>query len=597
MFSTCICASSLAPTTPTTTPAAMPGDDQAAKPVADPFLRFLLPAPKPRPAEPSPPARLVPPHGLVAPPLPLPHARPDERLFIVPPTRPSWLPPPPPPGTTVKPRPVAPPNEHRARNAGRFAGNGNGGRGRVPGAFLPPNRGRAGPERRKVATDHKSKEKKAWVAVEKKGEDAGDEDPAVGSEGYSGGDEGGNEVEEDQLELEGGEQETEQEGGDHRQRLDQQGELKNSLAVAPDGNGDVDRPIENLLMPQSNQAPRLRGRMRRRQVECRHDIDTFTPGFIELYESLKPSEEHKSKQQQLVDSLAKSVSKEWPNAQMHLYGSCANSFGTAHSDVDVCLEMEIGTGSAVEILLRLAEILRTEDKFESVEAITGARVPIVRMSDPGTGFSCDICINNLFAVANTKLLKDYAQIDQRLLQLAFLVKHWAKLRGVNETYRGTLSSYAYVIMCINFLQLREPNILPCLQAMEPTYALNVDGTECAYFDEVHQLHDFSAKNKESIAKLLWAFFHYWAFHHDYRNDVISVRLGKTISKQEKNWTTRVGNDRHLMCIEDPFETSHDLGRVVDKQTIRILREEFERAAAVLQYDEDPCATLFEPYIL
>ena len=77
-----------------------------------------------------------------------------------------------------------------------------------------------------------------------------------------------------------------------------------------------------------------------------------------------------------------------------------------------------------------------------MQAITSARVPIVKMSNPGSGFSCDICINNLFAVANTKLLKDYAQIDQRLLQLAFLVKHWAKLRGVNETYRGTLSSYA-----------------------------------------------------------------------------------------------------------------------------------------------------------
>jgi hypothetical protein len=66
------------------------------------------------------------------------------------------------------------------------------------------------------------------------------------------------------------------------------------------------------------------------------------------------------------------------------------------------------------------------------------------MSDPESGISCDICINNLLAVANTKLLKDYAQIDQRLLQLAFLVKHWAKQRGVNETYRGTLSSYACV---------------------------------------------------------------------------------------------------------------------------------------------------------
>jgi len=62
--------------------------------------------------------------------------------------------------------------------------------------------------------------------------------------------------------------------------------------------------------------------------------------------------------------------------------------------------------------------------------------------DPETGLSCDICVNNLLAVVNTKLLRDYAQIDRRLRQLAFIVKHWAKIRCVNETYQGTLSSYA-----------------------------------------------------------------------------------------------------------------------------------------------------------
>ena len=124
--------------------------------------------------------------------------------------------------------------------------------------------------------------------------------------------------------------------------------------------------ISSQVTPRPNQVPGLQGRTRRPPAECCHDIDAFTPGLLALYESLKPSEEHMSKQKQLVDSLAKSVSKEWPNAQMHLYGSCANSFGTSHRDVDVCLEMEIGTEDAVEVLLRLAHVLRT-DGFENVE--------------------------------------------------------------------------------------------------------------------------------------------------------------------------------------------------------------------------------------
>lgn len=57
----------------------------------------------------------------------------------------------------------------------------------------------------------------------------------------------------------------------------------------------------------------------------------------------------------------------------------------------------------------------------------------------------------------------------------------------------------------------------------------------------------------------------------------------------------MGYDRHMICIEDPFETSRDLGRVVDQHTVKILRAEFARAADILQYDPVPSVTLFEPY--
>jgi DNA polymerase sigma len=77
-----------------------------------------------------------------------------------------------------------------------------------------------------------------------------------------------------------------------------------------------------------------------------------------------------------------------------------------------------------------------------MQALPHARVPIVKFTDPDTGINCDICVNNMLAVVNSKLLHDYSQVDPRLRQLAFLVKHWAKQRQVNETYRGTLSSYA-----------------------------------------------------------------------------------------------------------------------------------------------------------
>ncbi|KAK4744679.1 hypothetical protein SAY87_010991 [Trapa incisa] len=354
------------------------------------------------------------------------------------------------------------------------------------------------------------------------------------------------------------------------------------------------REKESRLDSRGQRVLSQRIRYLRRTMKCRSDVNSLSHHFLLIYDSLIPPDEEKTRQKQLLSLLERLVSKEWPEARLYLYGSCANSFGVCKSDIDVCLTIQDAEIDKSEFLLKLADILQA-DNLQNVQALTRARVPIVKLMDPTTGISCDICINNVLAVVNTKLLRDYAQIDVRLKQLAYIVKHWAKSRGVNQTYRGTLSSYAYVLMCIHFLQQRRPAILPCLQEMEPTYSVTVDDIECSYFDKVEKLCDFGSRNKETISQLVWAFFNYWAYCHDYANAVISVRSGCLISKQAKYWTRRVGNDRHLICIEDPFDTKHDLGRVVDKFSIKVLREEFERAAEIMQHDPTPWITLFEPY--
>ena len=62
-----------------------------------------------------------------------------------------------------------------------------------------------------------------------------------------------------------------------------------------------------------------------------------------------------------------------------------------------------------------------------------------------------------------------------------------------------------------------------------------------------------------------------------------------LSKDEKGWTKRKDNDNHLMCIEDPFYTTNDIGRVVSSKTIFKIRDEFRRAADILASSPDPVA--------
>lgn len=79
---------------------------------------------------------------------------------------------------------------------------------------------------------------------------------------------------------------------------------------------------------------------------------------------------------------------------------------------------------------------------------------------------------------------------------------------------------------------------------------------CDYFDGIESLKDFGAANKEGLAELVWAFFEYWAWRHDYNNSVISIRTGGFLTKSQKEWTRRVGNERHLVCIEVSCCTRH-----------------------------------------
>ncbi|KAJ3202457.1 hypothetical protein HDU82_007347, partial [Entophlyctis luteolus] len=78
--------------------------------------------------------------------------------------------------------------------------------------------------------------------------------------------------------------------------------------------------------------------------------------------------------------------------------------------------------------------------------------------------SCDINVNNVLALRNTALMKAYVDLDARVRPFITVVKHWAKQRMLNDAAKGgTLSSYCWVIMAVNFLQTRTPPVLPSLQ--------------------------------------------------------------------------------------------------------------------------------------
>ena len=76
--------------------------------------------------------------------------------------------------------------------------------------------------------------------------------------------------------------------------------------------------------------------------------------------------------------------------------------------------------------------------------------------------------------------------------------------------------------------------------------------KCDYYDK--PMPDFAKENKETLGELVWKFFEFWAWAHDFNNSVVSMRTGRFLTKAQKDWTRRIGNERHLICIE--VSTTH-----------------------------------------
>ncbi|KAI2641216.1 hypothetical protein GGS21DRAFT_537670 [Xylaria nigripes] len=217
--------------------------------------------------------------------------------------------------------------------------------------------------------------------------------------------------------------------------------------------------------------------------------------------------------------------------------------------------------SEVDILDRIRQL--------SDPATLGPNKPKDRYSDSlefpknGVGVQCDVNFSAHLALQNTLLLRCYSYSDSRVRPLVLFVKTWAKTRGINTPYRGTLSSYGYVLMVLHYLvNVVEPFVCPNLQQLAPPDPelppealeglVTCQGYNVRFWRDERAIQSLALQgqlnqNRESLGDLLRGFFEYYAQGNmmiskhrrafDWGRDVISLRThGGLLSKAEKGWT-------------------------------------------------------------
>lgn len=303
------------------------------------------------------------------------------------------------------------------------------------------------------------------------------------------------------------------------------------------------------------------------------DEQRLTTDIRDLYDALQPTEKVEVKRGLLVKKLERILNDAWPghDIRVHLFGSSGNLLCSDDSDVDICI---VTPWKELEGVCMLAELLANHG-MEKVICVSSAKVPIVKIWDPELQLACDMNVNNTLALENTRMIKTYVQIDERVRPLAMIVKYWTRRRKVNDAaFGGTLSSYTWICMIIAFLQLRQPPVLPALHLRHQQRLPKKDVEIASFADDVDKLKGFGGKNKSSLGELLFQFFRFYAHEFDYSTQVLSVRLGKILTKKEKKWNFALNNQ---LCVEEPFNTGRNLGNTADDTAFRGLHMELRRA--------------------
>ncbi|XP_033736916.1 terminal uridylyltransferase 7-like isoform X2 [Pecten maximus] len=288
-------------------------------------------------------------------------------------------------------------------------------------------------------------------------------------------------------------------------------------------------------------------------------------------------EEEYADREDIRQELEEFIQELYPDAELHLFGSSHNGFGFKQSDLDLCVTFKgKPTSEGLDPVLVIEEITQKLKKHRglyNVFPITTAKVPIVKFKHRRSRLEGDISLYNLLALYNTKMIQLYASLDPRVRCLGYAFKVFAKICEIGDASRGSLSSYAYILLLIYYLQQCKPSILPVLQELYPGKKPEriVDGWNTWYFDDVEKLPKiWKCKNQQSLGELWFGMFVFYTEEFSIKDNVVCIRLSEPLTRFEKLWNGK------CIAIEDPFDLAHNLGGGLSRKMNQYIMKTFIR---------------------
>lgn len=246
------------------------------------------------------------------------------------------------------------------------------------------------------------------------------------------------------------------------------------------------------------------------------------------------------------------------------YGSFVMDIFNERSDLDLSINfsdsIEINRMKKIQVLRKFSKKLRSFQKsghVTALEVILSAKVPIVKVTDIGTGVECDLSVENRDGIAKSHIIRAISAIDGRFQKLCLLMKSWAKAHNINSSKDATLNSLSIVSFVAFHFQTCDPPILP------PFSTLLKEGADLESVTKAVKTYtNYGNKNKQSLAHLFVT---------------LLVKLASVENLWQNGYCTSSYNGswvlkkwRYSMSVEDFTDLSQNVARAVRAEGFKMI---------------------------
>ena len=203
------------------------------------------------------------------------------------------------------------------------------------------------------------------------------------------------------------------------------------------------------------------------------DYETFVKSHIKKFSEVN---------NKILERIQNNINKINSNYKAKLYGSRATNLCLMWSDIDIVIYHEKKNRKRIEneiskdiedleesdniieekfdLLDKLNKIFNNDISFvEKIKYINKAKVPIIKIKTTkeynNTMIDITLQTKEHYGLRCVKLIKNYLKEYESLEPLLFSLKTILKISELNDPYNGGLSSYALILMVVNFLKIQK----------------------------------------------------------------------------------------------------------------------------------------------